>query len=218
MKENELKNRKPKEREHKGPEAEEVRGTVVQYLLNPQGKVDGLVLDDGIFIKFPPHLGRELMQVAQPNDEVTAIGRPEGAKLLKGYVIFNPRAETALRDIKPGPTELASSTDPLKPLRAEGKIKYIKFNPHGEIDGAILENRSILLFPPHVGDTFAELLKGGNQLHALGFGTSNQYGTTIGVAMLGSTKDSLTLIAPALHRPKKSWANKKREDEPEKED
>jgi hypothetical protein len=58
MKENELKNRKPKEREHKGPEAEEVRGTVVQYLLNPQGKVDGLVLDDGIFIKFPPHLGR----------------------------------------------------------------------------------------------------------------------------------------------------------------
>ncbi len=218
MKENESKNRKPKEHEHEGPEAEEVRGTVVQYLLDPRGEVDGLLLDDGIFIKFPPHLGRELMQVAKPNDEVTPIGHPEGAKLLKGYVIFNPKTETALRDIKPGPTERASSTDSLKPLRSEGKIKYIKCNPHGDIDGAILENRTILLFPSHVGDTFAELLEGGKQLHALGFGTSNQYGTSIGVAMLGSTKESLTLIAPAPHRPKKPRSHEKREDEHEEED
>ena len=52
MKENEPKNRKRKEHEHEGPEAEEVRGTVLQYLFDPRGEVDGLLLDDGIFIKF----------------------------------------------------------------------------------------------------------------------------------------------------------------------
>src|SRR5260370_42533645 len=108
------------------------------------------------------------MKVAKPNDEVSAFGHPEGAKLLKVYVIFNPKTETALRDIKPCPTERASSTDPLKPLRAEGKIKYIKRNPHGDIDGAILEHRTIRLSPPHVGDTFAGFLSVGKQVHALG--------------------------------------------------
>jgi hypothetical protein len=62
------------------------------------------------------------------------------------------------------------------------------------------------------------LLQGGKQLHALGFGTSNQYGTSIRVAMLGSTKESLTLIAPAPHKPKKPRAHEKREDEHEEEE
>ncbi len=44
MKENESKNRMPKEHELEGPEAEEVRGTGVQYLLDPRGEVDGLLL------------------------------------------------------------------------------------------------------------------------------------------------------------------------------
>jgi hypothetical protein len=44
MKENESKNRMPKEHELEGPEAKEVRGTVVQYLLDPRGEVDGLLL------------------------------------------------------------------------------------------------------------------------------------------------------------------------------
>jgi hypothetical protein len=44
MKENESKNRMPKEHEPEGPEAEEVRGTVVQYLLDLRGEVDGLLL------------------------------------------------------------------------------------------------------------------------------------------------------------------------------
>ena len=40
MKENESKNRMPKEHELEGPEAKEVRGTVVQYLLDPRGEVE----------------------------------------------------------------------------------------------------------------------------------------------------------------------------------
>jgi hypothetical protein len=218
MKEDKLQNHPPQGHKHENAEVKEIYGTVLSYLLNPRGEVDGLLLEDGTFIKFPPHLGRELTQVAQPNDEVTVIGPLEGPKLLKGYVIANLQTETALREIKPTPPERASFSGPLKPLRAEGRIKYAKRNPHGEIDGAILEDGTILLFPPHAGETFAEQLKGGQPLHALGFGTSNQYGTSIAVAMLGSSRESLTVIGPAPRKEKKPKTHEKPEDEHGEED
>jgi hypothetical protein len=113
----------------------EVHGTVLRYLLNPRGEVDGLLLEDGTFIKFPPHLGRDLVQVAKPNDEVIIIGPLEGRKLLRGHVVVNPKAEIALREMKPIPPERASFVGPLQPLRAEGTIRYAKHNPRGEIGG-----------------------------------------------------------------------------------
>jgi hypothetical protein len=121
MKEDELKSHQPKDHQHENGEAKEIHGTVFNYLPNPGGEVDGLLLEDGTFNKFPPHLGRELTQVAKPSDEVTVIGPLEGPKLLKGYVIINPRTETALREIKPSLPERAIFTGSLKPFRAEGK-------------------------------------------------------------------------------------------------
>jgi hypothetical protein len=215
MKEDKIRNHQLEGRKHEDNEVKEARGTVLNYLLNPRGEVDGLLLEDGIFIKFPPHLGRELAQVAKPNDEVVAIGPLEGPKLLRGHVIVNPKTDTALRDIKPIPPERANFVDPLRPLRAEGKIKYPKRNAHGEIDGAILEDGTILQFPPQPDEAFVEQLESDQPLCAVGFGTSNEYGTSIATAMLGSSKESLRPIWPAPHKPKKPKPHKKPEDEQE---
>ena len=46
--------------------------------------------------------------MAKPNDEVIVIGPLEGPKLLRGHVIVNPKAEIALREIRPIPPERAS--------------------------------------------------------------------------------------------------------------
>jgi hypothetical protein len=118
MKEDELKNHRLEGREHEDSEVKEVHGTVLRHLLNPRGEVDGFLLEDGTFVKFPPHLGRELAQVAKPNDEVIVIGPLEGPKLLRGHVVVNPKAEIALREIKPIPPERASLVGPLQPLHA----------------------------------------------------------------------------------------------------
>jgi hypothetical protein len=202
MKEEALKDHQPEDRRHEDGEEKEIHGTVLHYLLNPRGEVDGLVLKDGTLIKFPPHLGRELVQVAKPNDEVIVIGALEGPKLLKGHIILNPKTEVALREIKPIPPERASFVGPLQPLRAEGRIKYAKRNPHGEIDGAILEDGTILQFPPQPAEALTEELESGQLLHAVGFGTSNEYGTSIAAAMLGSSRKSLRPIGQAPHKPK----------------
>jgi hypothetical protein len=163
MKQDKPKKQEPKGYRHGNGEVKEIHGSVLNYLLNPRGEVDGLLLEDGTFIKFSPHLGRELTQLARPTDEVTVIGPLEGPKLLKGYVVINPRTKIALREIKPAPPERAALTGPLQPFRVEGKIKYTKRNSHGEIDGAILEDGLTLLFPPHAGYGFPNCLKAMNR-------------------------------------------------------
>ena len=116
-------------RPDKGPSPTEVEGTVSQYLLNPRGEVDGLLLDDRTVIKFPPHLARELVEVVRPKERVRANGHLEAEKLLKGHVIANPATGRAIREIKPTPPERASTLGPLQSLSVAGTIRVIRRNP-----------------------------------------------------------------------------------------
>jgi hypothetical protein len=38
-----------------------IRGTVSQYLMNPDGLVDGLLLSDNTIVRFPPHMSQQLV-------------------------------------------------------------------------------------------------------------------------------------------------------------
>jgi hypothetical protein len=69
-------------------------------------------------------------------------------KLLKGHVIANPVTGLAIREIKPTPPERAGTLGPLQPLSITGVIRLIRRNPRGEIDGTILDNGTLLHFPP----------------------------------------------------------------------
>ena len=165
--------------------------------------VDGLLLDDRTVIKFPPHLARELVEVIRPKERVRANGHLEAEKLLKGHVIANPATGRAIREIKPTPPERASALGPLQSLSVAGTIRVIRRNPHGDIDGVILEDGTLLHFPPHAGRQFAKLIREGQLLAAVGFGTVNDFGQTIAVAMLGRSADALALVEPPPAKPKR---------------
>ncbi|MBV8098785.1 MAG: hypothetical protein JOZ31_06485 [Verrucomicrobia bacterium] len=199
------------------PESEpfpaEVEGKVSQYLLNPRGEVDGLLLEDHTIIKFPPHLARELVEVVKPTERVRANGHLEAEKLLKAHVIANPEKGRAIRDIKPTPPERAVALGPLRALSVAGTIRLIKRNPHGDIDGVILGDRTVLHVPPHAGRQFAKLLREGEPIAAIGFGTVNDFGRTIAVAMLGRSTDDLVLVEPPPAKPKKQSEDRKPREE-----
>ena len=185
------------------PFSAEVEGTVSQYLLNPRGEVDGLLLEDHTVIKFPPHLARELVEVIKPKERVRANGHLEAEKLLKGHVIANLERGQAIREIKPTPPERAVALGPLQSLSAAGTIRLIKRNPHGDIDGAVLDDRTLLHFPPHAGRQFAKLLREGEPIAVIGYGTVNDLGRTVAVAMLGRSTDALVLVEPPPAKPRK---------------
>src|SRR6266852_9938369 len=51
-----------------------IQGTVRQYLMNPEGEVDGLLLNDGTQVHFPPHMAIELVSAIKLNDPVNVQG------------------------------------------------------------------------------------------------------------------------------------------------
>ena len=187
----------------KMPFPTELEGTVSQYLLNPRGEVDGFLLDGRMVVKFPPHLTRELIQVIKPKERVRVNGYLEADKLLKGHVIANPATGRAIREIKPTPPERAGAIGALQPLSVVGTIRVVKRNPHGEIDGVIFEDGTILHFPPHAGRQFARLLREGQLLAAVGFGTANDFGQAIAAATIGPSADALALVEPPPVKPKR---------------
>jgi hypothetical protein len=143
-----------------------------------------------------------------------ANGHLEAEKLLKGHVIANPATGRAIREIKPIPPERAGTLGPLQPLSVTGVVRVVRRNPRGEIDGAVLENGTLLHFPPRAGRQFVALLSEGQLLAAVGFGTVNDFGQTIAVAMLGPSAEALALVEPPPAKPKRHPEDRKiREEE-----
>src|SRR6516165_212242 len=52
----------------------EIKGKVAQYTLTPRGDVDGLILNDGTEVHFPPSASTELVFAVHPGDAVTIHG------------------------------------------------------------------------------------------------------------------------------------------------
>jgi hypothetical protein len=47
-------------------QATSVRGTVSQYMMNPDGLVDGVLLSDDTIVRFPPDMSQQLVQTVKP--------------------------------------------------------------------------------------------------------------------------------------------------------
>ncbi len=58
----------------KSHETTHVQGIIKSYHQNPKGDVDGLTLEDGREVRFPPHHGREVSAFVAPGDEVECKG------------------------------------------------------------------------------------------------------------------------------------------------
>ena len=98
-------------------------------------------------------------------------------------------------------------------MAIRGVIRVVKRNPHGEIDGVVLEDGTLLQLPPQGGRQFVDLLREGRLLAAAGFGTANEFGQTIAVAMLGPSTDALALVEPPRPKPKRHPEDRKAREE-----
>jgi hypothetical protein len=56
------------------PASPSITGTVKQYLLTPVGDVEGIELQDGTDVRFPPHMGAALATIVKPGDHVNVLG------------------------------------------------------------------------------------------------------------------------------------------------
>src|SRR5207244_3197772 len=84
-----------------------------------------------------------------------------------------------------------------QPMSASGVIKALTYAPKGEIDGAVLDNGTIVHVPPPVGMQYANLFRVGATLAASGYGTLNSYGRSFEATAIGPSANQMQTVAAA---------------------
>jgi hypothetical protein len=181
-----------------------IRGTVSQYMMNPDGLVDGILLSDGIIVRFAPQMSQQLVQTVKPQDSVSVDGFIENQGTIHATTITNPASQQSVVDTPP-----SAQTPPPAPgqevrqsMSATGTVKVLTHAARGEIDGAVLDNGTIVHFPPHVGTQYGNLFQVGAPLAAAGFGTINTYGRSLEATSIGPSADHLQTVTAIDDRPR----------------
>lgn len=175
-----------------------VQASVAQYLMNPDGYVDGLLLSNNTIIRFPPHLGQVLTQTVSRQDVVRVEGFLESPGILHASSIIDLQSQRSVIDTPPSaryPRPPRPGSVARQPLSASGTIRVLTHGKHGEVNGVVLSDGTVIDFPPPVGTQFTALLREGNALAATGTGISNQYGRSFEAMAIGPSMSQLETVA-----------------------
>lgn len=186
-----------------------IHGTVAQYDLTPRGDVDGLILADGVEVHFPPSFGTQIVAAVRPGDQVTVHG-------LEAHAIPLVRALSVTAEAS-GNTVITENQRPPRPGRRpppppgrgqqmhdQGPIKMQLHGPGGELNGALLQDGTMVHLPPPEAARLADLLKPGQIIAVQGRGVATDLGRSIAAEQIGPSPERLTQIAaprPRRHGP-----------------
>jgi hypothetical protein len=151
-----------------------VRGTVRRFTTAPKGEVDGLILSDGKWVHWPPHLQDRFKDLAALGDRVRAAGYWEtgraGDTKLEVSTLTNLRTDkTAENPDRPPPAGSRLGGPRAGEVQTvRGRVKRFTTAPKGEVDGAVLDDGTWLHWPPHLQDRFKDILEKGDWVRATG--------------------------------------------------
>jgi hypothetical protein len=175
------------------------RGEVQQFTLTPRGDIDGLILADGTEVKTPPQLSTAMAFSIKPGDTVTIRGLHAAALPLMQAVSITDDAtgRTVVAAEPPRPRGGAGagpggSTAGLTEI--EGRVRMTLHGPRGDVNGALLQDGTVLRLPPPEADRFTALLQPDRNLVAEGTLLANPLGKVLEVHQIGASRDQLNQV------------------------
>ncbi len=167
-------------------ETRTAQGTVQRLTAAPMGEIDGAVLDDGTVIHWPPHLADRFSAIVARGDRIRAIGRmetgPAGDTHLEVQTVTNLRTNDLRENDAPPPgpglrrgplppPALRPGNDPTATASrtAQGTVQRLTTAPMGEIDGAVLDDGTVIHWPPHLADRFTAIVARGDRIKVSGW-------------------------------------------------
>jgi hypothetical protein len=182
----------------------ETRGQVQRFTLTPIGEIDGVILTDGTEVHLPPHLTAQLFNAVKIGDSVVAQGyRSAIEPLVVAYSITN--AATGQTVVDNGPPPPGSRPPPPPPgapapgaLQAtiEGRVQQQLYGPAGDINGALLDDGTIVRIGPRGAYQVAPLLTPGQHLAVQGWGLTTAYGKVVDAQAVGPTAGQMVQVSP----------------------
>ena len=177
--------------------AQTASGRLQQWLVNPNGVVDGLLLAVGTQVALAPHWSARAVALFKAGDTVRATGwRAAGAPVLRATSLSN-----AVGHRLDAPTQGAEGPRPpprdpaaLTAMSASGKVARVLYTGRGDVNGVLLEGGSVVRFPPHVGASMAARLQPGSMVHARGWGSRGPQGSALEATAMGDSADHMQAL------------------------
>ena len=145
-----------------------VTGTIAQLLLNDHGEVDGVLLDDGQEVHIPPHLARRARRALAPGQTLRArYLKPREADVFVVVALELPDGKR-ITDDGPHGHEPPAPPAATRPAHFSATVRALIHAPRGEVAGAVLDDGSLLRFPPHGNEALAALLQPGQPVEVWG--------------------------------------------------
>lgn len=154
-------------------------GIVRQYVIDPRGEVQGLLLEDGTQVIFTSRAQREVIATTKPGASVRIEGRRhKGFPLVEPDVIINTEtgASVHIPSHGEGPMSLPKESLSVQEMRAEGSIDQLLYDRSGQVAGLLLHDGTEVWLPPDVNDQLRRSLHVQDRLIIEGHGTENEYG------------------------------------------
>jgi hypothetical protein len=167
-----------------------ISGKVVQYLPTPRGEIDGLLLDNGTEVHFPPHLSSQVIFAVRPGDTVTVHGlKARALPLVAAASITNDATHTTVT--VGGPPSLREE----RPIEAQGTVKAQLFGPRGDLNGVLLQDGTVIHLPPPEAQRLADTLAVGKPILARGPGYDGPLGRALDAEEIGPDAAHLAKVA-----------------------
>ncbi len=171
------------------------KGTVSRYTLTPRGDVDGLILADRTEVHFPPHLSTQLVYAIKPGDAVTVRGlKALSAPLFAAIAITNDASGYTVVDRGPGAGPGPGPREARQGMSLQGRVQMSLHGPRGELNGAMLEDGTILRLPPPEAERLAALLMPGQTIVVQGDGLTSAMGRVVEVQAIGPSQAQLNYV------------------------
>ena len=190
-----------------------VDGTVRNFTLAADGRVNGMLLDDGTEVHTPRALAAVLEQAVQQGDEVHVQGwRTPTPGVMTATSVTDARTGKALVGPAAPPAPLAARHDePPRPLglpppgaretTLTGRVLRPLHGADGQTDGALLGDGMELRLPAGAARSVTGLLAPGARLAAQGYALQTPFGQVLAVQAIGSNSGALVPVAPGPKQP-----------------
>lgn len=162
----------------------EQAGRVQRVLVNPYGEADGLLLDNGMAVRFPAHMSDRLTSHVRRGDTIAVQGRSSMNGEIRAFSVINRQNNQPLfAEPKPYMTMQPPKFvryAALKPMTVTGRVAHVMRGKRGEVKSAILEDGTVARLGKHL--TYAALnIQPGQNVTLTGRGTATRFGRGIEV-------------------------------------
>jgi hypothetical protein len=171
------------------------KGVVAQYSLTPRGDVDGLILQDGTEVHFPPFASTQLVYAVKPGDAVTIHGmKAKALPMVMAMSITNDASGATVQGMGG-----RAMRGPGNSIEATGAVKEMLHGPRGEANGVLLTDGTIVRLPPPEARRMADQLAVGKTVFVRGNGYAGALGKVVAAREIGPDATHLTPVK-APHR------------------